>query len=192
LRFALQNAPLPAVELPGLKQVRLDAEVLTTRFDLTLALSEDHNRLQASWEYSTELFDSETIARMDRGFKLLLRAIVERPETPISRLPFPSLGSRGQAPAVNDVAAAILQDAAVVDCVVLSRPAGDEIRLVAYMVAPAGVFARQLRERLRSLLPQDVCDRIAIVPVAAIPLRASGRVDEAALESLQVIDDEVD
>jgi hypothetical protein len=85
--FALQNAPLPPVQLPGLKEVRLDVESNTTRFDLTLALAEDANGLGVSWEYSTDLFDGETIVRMSENFKTLLRAIVARAETRISRVP---------------------------------------------------------------------------------------------------------
>ena len=42
--------------------------------------------LRATWTYSTDLFDSRTIERMQRHFVTLLESVVREPETRISRL----------------------------------------------------------------------------------------------------------
>jgi amino acid adenylation domain-containing protein/FkbM family methyltransferase len=94
----------------------------------------------------------------------------------------------------NDLAAveAVLRaHPAVEDCVVLAReaaPAGQE--LVAYVV-PNGPFAAdRLRAHVEAALPSELVPS-AFVPVACLPLTGAGRLDEAALTRLEVIDDDL-
>ncbi len=39
------------------------------------------------WEYATDLFEAETIGRMAGHFEVLLLAIAQNPQQPISTLP---------------------------------------------------------------------------------------------------------
>ncbi|MBN3878011.1 amino acid adenylation domain-containing protein [Nostoc sp. JL23] len=99
--FGFQNAPMSALELPGLIPSFMNIDIKKTRFDLELHLwkcSEDFRSLWgANWEYSdglrgvmvynTDLFDRATISRMVEHFKTLLSAIVANPEERIANLP---------------------------------------------------------------------------------------------------------
>jgi amino acid adenylation domain-containing protein len=99
--FSLQNAPMSALELPGLVPSFINIDSKKTRFDLELHLwkcSDDFRSLWgANWEYSeglrgiivynTNLFDKATISRMLEHFKTLLSGIVENPEQRIANLP---------------------------------------------------------------------------------------------------------
>ena len=85
--FALQNAPLPPLQLEGmqLSYVGFDHEV--SRFDLSLSMEEGQEGLSGFLEYNTDLFDGQTIERMIEHFKILLDGAVARPEQRLSRLP---------------------------------------------------------------------------------------------------------
>ncbi|MDZ8086287.1 MAG: amino acid adenylation domain-containing protein [Nostoc sp. DedQUE12b] len=99
--FGFQNAPMSALELPGLVPSFLNIDLKKTRFDLELHLwkcSEDFRSLWGgNWEYSeglrgvmvynTDLFDQATISRMVEHFKTLLSGIVANPEQRIANLP---------------------------------------------------------------------------------------------------------
>ncbi|MDV2992591.1 MAG: Chondramide synthase cmdD [Chroococcidiopsis sp. SAG 2025] len=96
--FALQNAPMQPLELPGLMLNPLKFDVSTTRFDLELHLWECDRGLNNLWEgsvdglsgfvaYNTDLFDASTIARMLAHFQILLEGIVTNPDTRIANLP---------------------------------------------------------------------------------------------------------
>ena len=85
--FVLQNAPMEPVELPGLTLSPLEADYRTARFDLILIMVEAEQGLSAMFEYSTDLFDAGTIARLAENFQVLLTGIVADPEEHIADLP---------------------------------------------------------------------------------------------------------
>jgi amino acid adenylation domain-containing protein len=73
--------------LDGLDVHRMMANTHTSVFDLTLELiAMRDGALEAVFEYSTDLFADETIARMAGHFQELLRQIVLCPEVPVSEL----------------------------------------------------------------------------------------------------------
>jgi non-ribosomal peptide synthetase component F len=83
--FGLQNAMLEEVlRLPGIQASALELDTGTAKFDLLLNLSESGGALTGAWEYSTDLFEAQTIARMAEQFVALLEAIVKDPRQPIS------------------------------------------------------------------------------------------------------------
>ncbi|RCJ36667.1 non-ribosomal peptide synthetase [Nostoc punctiforme NIES-2108] len=95
--FALQNAPMKALELPNLTLSPLPFETETMRFDLEFHLWEP-NTQNGLWAdssegisgfviYSTDLFDDVTIARMLGHFQTLLEGLVANPEDRIAHLP---------------------------------------------------------------------------------------------------------
>ncbi|MHC5597800.1 MAG: amino acid adenylation domain-containing protein [Nostoc sp.] len=75
------------VSLPELDIQWLDQNYPFAKFDLTLDLCERHGQLHCMWEYATDLFEADTIGRMARHFEVLLEAITENPQQPISKLP---------------------------------------------------------------------------------------------------------
>src|SRR5262249_36503869 len=72
---------------PGLPLVPLPFETRTAKYDLTLALDFEGERLTATLEYRTDLFDETTMARWLGHFQTLLAAAVERPGERLSALP---------------------------------------------------------------------------------------------------------
>jgi amino acid adenylation domain-containing protein len=85
--FLLQNAPSKAPVLAGLSAQFVDADPGVARSDLLLELIDAEDRLGGWLEYSTDLFEAPTIARMAAHLRTLLEAIVANPDERISRLP---------------------------------------------------------------------------------------------------------
>ncbi|MCT7951958.1 amino acid adenylation domain-containing protein [Ancylothrix sp. C2] len=95
--FALQNAPVGALELPGITLSPQQLDVGTSRFDLEFHLWEstpnnnlwvdDSGGISGFVIYSTDLFDEATITRMLEHFQILLEGIVKNPEQRLSELP---------------------------------------------------------------------------------------------------------
>ncbi|WP_164021375.1 non-ribosomal peptide synthetase [Pyxidicoccus trucidator] len=82
--FTLQNAPLDAVELPGLRLRLGGTPSPITKFDLSLTLQRAPEGFAGELEYNTDLFDASTVERMDGHFQVLLEAVLARPEQPLS------------------------------------------------------------------------------------------------------------
>ncbi|MBD2567364.1 non-ribosomal peptide synthetase [Anabaena lutea] len=85
--FILQNAPAEVIELPELNLEILKAEKNTTKFDLTLSLSETQAGLKGDLEYNTDIFNGDRINRMIGHFQVLLEGIIANPEQRLSALP---------------------------------------------------------------------------------------------------------
>ncbi|MBD1924287.1 amino acid adenylation domain-containing protein [Microcoleus sp. FACHB-831] len=100
--FQLRNAPMPALEIPGLNLSLLEVERGTTQFDLSLDMEEVGERLKASIEYSTDLFDAATITRMLGHLQTILEGIVANPDQSISHLPLLTQVEQQQVLAWND------------------------------------------------------------------------------------------
>lgn len=63
-----------------------DMHVPYSKYDLTVYFSVANGALALNWEYATDLFESETIARMADNFETLLRSIVAAPSQAIRNL----------------------------------------------------------------------------------------------------------
>ncbi|RYZ33857.1 MAG: non-ribosomal peptide synthetase, partial [Myxococcaceae bacterium] len=85
--FALQNVPMEEVPLPGLTLKPVDFEGQTSKFDLSLFLTETPQGLNGMVEYSTELFEAATVRRMVEHLRVLLEAVLAHPAANVSRLP---------------------------------------------------------------------------------------------------------
>ncbi|MEG3918362.1 amino acid adenylation domain-containing protein [Microcoleus sp. T3_A4] len=94
--FALQNGLTQTLELPGLTLNSHEIDTGTANFDLMLFLEETERGLIATWEYSTNLFQPSTIARMHGHFQILLEGIIGNADTRISELPLLSDRDRHQ------------------------------------------------------------------------------------------------
>lgn len=78
--FALQNMHMPSLSLPGLSLSPVPLPQETARLDLALALEETPTGINGLLEYSTEIFDPWTIARLAEQYQTLLAEIVKNPE----------------------------------------------------------------------------------------------------------------
>jgi amino acid adenylation domain-containing protein/non-ribosomal peptide synthase protein (TIGR01720 family) len=95
--FVWENTALyDPVQVPGLEITAVETEQTTAKFDLTLFLEESAGGLTAVWEYCTDLFDAETIARFASHFHVLLESIAADPSTPAGKLRMLTDGERRQ------------------------------------------------------------------------------------------------
>ena len=78
------------LRLPGIDVQPFEVPKRSAEFDLALYLDEQWGRLDAVWEYSTDLFGAATIERMGRHFVALLAGLVAEPDSPIAELPSPA------------------------------------------------------------------------------------------------------
>ncbi|MGE3267196.1 MAG: amino acid adenylation domain-containing protein [Chloroflexota bacterium] len=83
--FALQTVPAEASAQTRLLQSSVDTG--TSKFDLTLFVTETDDRLSCWFEYCVDLFDAASIERMARHFEVLLEGIVTNPDRRLSELP---------------------------------------------------------------------------------------------------------
>jgi non-ribosomal peptide synthetase component F len=82
----LQNAPVDELGLPGLNLTLLQTEHATSKFDLSLVMSEEAGELERCSEYNSDLFASGTITRMAEHFQTLLDGIAADPSRPLSEV----------------------------------------------------------------------------------------------------------
>ena len=85
--FILQNASPRAPALPGLSVALYGRGPRYRAVRPVLELIDADERLSGWFEYSTDLFEAATMARMAAHLRTLLEAIVANPEERISRLP---------------------------------------------------------------------------------------------------------
>lgn len=84
--FNLQNSPMPNLEMAGLDLSFLEIDRGVSQFDLTLMVSKKGGQCYATVEYSNDMFQHATIARMFQSFQLLLKEALAYPDRPLSRL----------------------------------------------------------------------------------------------------------
>ncbi len=86
--FGFQEGARQLLELPGVTLTRLEVEARTARFDLSLHTWEEPcGGLRAQIEYSTDLFNAATMARLLGHLTMLIEGIVADPSRRLSALP---------------------------------------------------------------------------------------------------------
>ncbi|MCM3904257.1 MAG: amino acid adenylation domain-containing protein [Pyrinomonadaceae bacterium] len=84
--FSLQNNQGEPIKLEGLEMEPLAITGQTSKFDLSLMMSEIGEDLSASFEYNIDLFEPATIERLSSHFGALLESVVSGPEQQLSAL----------------------------------------------------------------------------------------------------------
>jgi non-ribosomal peptide synthetase component F len=86
VRFALQNHPIPDVDLPGLSaRLRMRATG-TARFHLGCELTEMNDGLEAAWLFRPALVPQAELENLDRLYQTFLAAACRSPEGRIGGL----------------------------------------------------------------------------------------------------------
>ena len=110
LVFALQNAPIEQLALPGLTLSSYKFEITTARFDLEFYLWECADNFRSLWGdgwqqseglrgalvYNTDLFEHDASARMLQHFQTLLAGVVTNQDTHLADLPVLSAAEQHQ------------------------------------------------------------------------------------------------
>ncbi|MDF0552096.1 non-ribosomal peptide synthetase [Kamptonema sp. UHCC 0994] len=103
----------PLVEMDGWTISQLDVDTGTAKSDLYLELDERPEGIVGRFEYSTDLFNAETIERMVGHFQILLEGIVANPDQKISELPLLTEFERQQLAAWNHTETDYRKDACI-------------------------------------------------------------------------------
>ena len=86
VKFVMQNAALPPLRMPGLELAVSEVENHTAKFDILLELAPEGDGYRARFEYSTDLFDSATIARMWKHYLSIAEAVIATPDISMAEL----------------------------------------------------------------------------------------------------------
>jgi amino acid adenylation domain-containing protein len=84
--LVLQNLPGGRVELPGLTVTPLPVTTQAARFDLAIEAAERDGGLALTFEYSTDLFDAATVARMAGHLVRIMELAGAEPRRPVGEL----------------------------------------------------------------------------------------------------------
>ncbi len=155
--FVLQNAPAEPLALPGLTLSARPAATGAALFDLSLVAGEDADDLGGQLEYSRDLFDATTAARLARSFTRLLAAAAALPAQRFDDLPLLAGEERHQLlhewsggpspyPRAGSVHGLFAEQARrAPDAVALVTADGEEELTYGELAARAGRLARRLR-----------------------------------------------
>jgi natural product biosynthesis luciferase-like monooxygenase protein/amino acid adenylation domain-containing protein len=96
-KFLLQNTPHDSsLSLPGLTLAPFNFEIEAATFDLLLSMVDTGGGLRGLFEYSTDLFDDETVRRFGEHFVGLLASLVADPLRRVADVEFISEAERGR------------------------------------------------------------------------------------------------
>jgi amino acid adenylation domain-containing protein len=192
--FAVQNAPMQAIELPGITFSAVDFEFPATRFDLEIFFTEAAGGMAVQLTYGTDLFDAATIARLEGHLDTLLAAVLADPSRRLAELALLTAPEVHQVRlAWNDTAAAIpAEDVAALfsaqarrrpDAVAVASETGDltyaelegRSTLLARRLAAAGVGPEVRVALLAQRSPAMIVGLLAILKAggAYVPLDPS-------------------
>jgi amino acid adenylation domain-containing protein len=150
IAFALQNAPVGALELPGLELSLLNVGAEVEKFDLTLSMTEGAHSIGGTLGYDTELFDPATVERMAAHFQRLLEGVAADARQRPALLPLLTPAEQTQLlTGWNDTRRAYAADACVhelVEAQAAERPAS-----LAFTCGDARLTYGELNERANRL-----------------------------------------
>ncbi len=82
----LDFAPTTDAAMAGITPSRVQWDNGSSRFDMTLALTDLVDTFEVQFEYNTDLFDAATIDRMLSDFARMVDEVIANPDTNVSRL----------------------------------------------------------------------------------------------------------
>jgi amino acid adenylation domain-containing protein len=82
-----RDQQLSFIGMDGLKVESLLAQTRTSKFDLTLILTDDGDDIWLEMEYNTDIFDDARIVRMVDHYQTLLEAVADDPDRRLAELP---------------------------------------------------------------------------------------------------------
>ncbi len=95
--LVLQNSQFGELQLEGLEVQRVaDIAHASAKFDLALSFTEISGGMRGMIEYSTDLFDAQTIFRLVLHLQTLLEGIAANPQAKLSELPLLTASERQQ------------------------------------------------------------------------------------------------
>lgn len=184
--FLYQNAAERRIELPGATLQFESLPEVHFAHDCLLQLYPEGETLVGEWAYNTDLFDETAIQRWAEALRAIVHSVCTQPALPLSALALP-----GPQPAIAEIEAALLASGKVSDIAVLNLPDAQGLpRAVAYAVPAAEIDAGEFATELAQVLAGTPWASLPCVPVARLPLDASGQPDGGALAALPVCNED--
>ena len=172
--LVLQNTPQPEVELPGLRLRGEELDRQVSQFDLSLSAFENDDGLSVELEYSTALFERETVQRWLGYWQRLLESMVADETQPVGELAWLPQAEREQVlRGFNDTAVAYPKEALIHELFEQQVKRTPEAVAVQYedeqlTYAQLNAQANQLAHRLRGL--KDEAGAALVVPDARVAI----------------------
>ncbi|HZD48843.1 MAG TPA: amino acid adenylation domain-containing protein [Silvibacterium sp.] len=94
--FTLQNAPLPRLRLDDMEMKPLDFQSLHARYDLAVDIYLLEGKYRCDFEFSTDIYEENTVLQMQRHYLRLLETVASEPATPVRALSLLSEAERHQ------------------------------------------------------------------------------------------------
>lgn len=92
--FILQNFPLEELDLAGLVTTPVELDVEYARFDLTVEVFLKRGELHVYFDYNSDLYEAETMARIAHHYLTILTAVVGDADQVIGSIPLLSAAER--------------------------------------------------------------------------------------------------
>ncbi len=148
--FSYQNFEESSLELPGLKLASLNNNHNVSKFDLTLTVSENVKQFHLDFEYSTELFEKETIEKFTSYFTEIVEQVVSSPETALLDIEIISEHEKLQIlEEFNDTEVDYPKDKTVID--LFEEQVGNTPNEIAIVFNGEKLLYRDLNEKANSL-----------------------------------------
>ena len=94
----MQNGVRGELELEGLKVRGYGMKGGESKYDMTMTVAEVGGEVRGGIEYVEELYEGETIRRMIRHYKEIMRGVIEEPERRVGELEMMSREEREERP----------------------------------------------------------------------------------------------
>jgi amino acid adenylation domain-containing protein len=155
--FTLQNYPMAKTLLPGVLVEPTEFATGSSRFDLTVEAFERDGGLQLEFEYNTDLFDAQTIARLQVHYERLLTGLIANTDCPVGELPMLTDAERDELVEAQRATRTPYADGAqlheLLDAVLTGSPdriavrCGDDVRTCADVLRQSKNLAGAIRSR---------------------------------------------
>ena len=185
---ALQNAPAGELSLPAVAVQGWPIDSGATQFDLAWSFEKSERGLRGLVEYSADLFEPESVARLATQLLTLMAAVAGGDGGPISRLPLMGEVERAELLRVSRRAKSELEQieriVASADGVrraaVAVRPVGEHVRLVVRVESDGSGSEEAVMDYARERLPNHLLpDAIEIVD--GLPRTSNDKVEKPGL-----------
>jgi len=105
-QFLLQVLPAAGAKFADLEIENFQIDLAFSQFDLSLHLYERGEGYLGRFEYSTDVFNADTVEKLSQNFMQVLEAVVTDPKRPIATLPLMGMVDRKAAPERSSAEAA--------------------------------------------------------------------------------------
>ena len=85
--FVMQNSDQPPLTLPNLQIEAIERRNPVAKFDLEVTVNEGKDGISLRWLYAEDLFYQETVESWASSFEILLKGILDAPDTNVYQLP---------------------------------------------------------------------------------------------------------